>query len=336
MTVKLNSAGILGLGYHVPEKIVTNADLEKLVETNDEWIVERTGIKERRIAAPDEPTSALAYKAAVMALEDAGVTAEELDLIIVATISADCNTPSTACILQAKLGAKNAAAFDLSAACSGFVYATAIATQFVETGMYKKILVIGAETLSKFLNWHDRNTCIIFADGAGAAVIGQVEPGYGMLSFDLGADGGGADVIKIPGGGSRHPADQESIDKHMHCLFMNGKETFRFAVKEMGATVLRSLERAGLKKEDVDYLIPHQANIRIIKSAAKRLALPMEKVFVNITKYGNASAASIPMAMTEAYHAGKLKKGEIIALSGFGAGLTWGSCIMRWAKEDKK
>lgn len=335
MTVKLNSAGILGLGYYVPEKIVTNADLEKLVETNDEWIVERTGIKERRVAAPNQPTSDLAYKAAVKALDDAGVAAEDLDMIIVATISADCNTPSTACILQARLGAKKAAAFDLSAACSGFVYGSAIASQFIETGAYKKVLVVGAETLSKFVNWHDRNTCIIFADGAGAAVYGQVESGYGVLSFDLGADGGGADTIKIPGGGSQHPADQESIDKHMHCLFMNGKETFRFAVKEMGATVLRSLDKIGMKKEDIDYLIPHQANIRIIQSAAKRLSLPMEKVFVNISKYGNASAASIPMALTEAYHAGKFKKGDIVALSGFGAGLTWASCIMKWAKEDK-
>ena len=255
-------------------------------------------------------------------------------MIIVATISADSNTPSTACILQEKLGAKNAAAFDLSAACSGFVYSSAIATQFIETGVYKKVLVVGAETLSKFVNWEDRNTCIIFADGAGAAVFGAVEDGYGVLSFDLGADGSGAETIEIPGGGSRHPADQESIDNHMHCLHMNGKETFRFAVKAMGSTVIKSLERAGLTKEDIDYLIPHQANIRIIQSAAKRLHLPMEKVFVNIEKYGNASAASIPIALAEAEQEGKLKKGEIIALSGFGAGLTWASCIMKWAKED--
>lgn len=200
MTLKLNSAGIIGIGYHVPEKILTNADIEKLVDTNDEWITERTGIKERRISAKDEPTSELAYKAAIKALEDAKVSAEELDMIIVATISADCNTPSTACILQEKLGAKNAAAFDLSAACSGFVYGSAIATQFIETGVYKKVLVVGAETLSKFVNWHDRNTCIIFADGAGAAVFGEVEQGYGMLSFDLGADGSGATTIEIPGG----------------------------------------------------------------------------------------------------------------------------------------
>lgn len=333
MTLKLNSAGILGLGYYVPEKILTNADIEKLVDTNDEWITERTGIKERRICAPEQATSDLALIAAQRALADANVSAEELDMIIVATISADSNTPSTACILQDKLGAKNAAAFDLSAACSGFVYSSAIASQFIETGVYKKVLVVGAETLSKFVNWKDRNTCIIFADGAGAAVFGAVEDGYGMLSFDLGADGSGAETIEIPGGGSRHPADQETIDNHMHCLHMNGKGTFRFAVKAMGSTVVKSLERAGLTKEDIDYLIPHQANIRIIQSAAKRLHLPMEKVFVNIEKYGNASAASIPIALAEAEQEGKLKKGEIIALSGFGAGLTWASCIMKWAKE---
>lgn len=333
MTLKLNSAGILGLGSYVPEKILTNADIEKLVDTNDEWITERTGIKERRICAPEQATSDLSLIAAQRALEDANVSAEELDMIIVATISADSNTPSTACVLQNKLGAVNAAAFDLSAACSGFVYGSAIASQFIETGVYKKVLVVGAETLSKFVNWKDRNTCIIFADGAGAAVYGVVDDGYGMLSFDLGADGSGAETIEIPGGGSRHPADQETIDNHMHCLHMNGKETFRFAVKAMGSTVMKSLERAGLSKEDIDYFIPHQANIRIIQSAAKRLHLPMEKVFVNIEKYGNTSAASIPIALAEAEREGKLKKGEIIALSGFGAGLTWASCIMKWAKE---
>lgn len=333
MTLKLNSAGILGLGYYVPEKILTNADIEKMVDTNDEWITERTGIKERRICAPEQATSDLAMIAAQRALEDANVSPEELDMIIVATISADNNTPSTACILQDRLGAKNAAAFDLSAACSGFVYGSAIASQFIETGVYKKVLVVGAETLSKFINWKDRNTCIIFADGAGAAVFGTVEDGFGVLSFDLGSDGSGAKTIEIPGGGSRHPADQESIDNHMHCLHMKGKETFRFAVKSMGSTVIKSLERAGLTKEDIDYLIPHQANIRIIQSAAKRLQLPMEKVFVNLEKYGNVSAASIPIALAEAQQKGKLKKGEIIALSGFGAGLTWASCIMKWAKE---
>lgn len=334
MTLKLNSAGILGLGSYVPEKILTNADIEKLVDTNDEWITERTGIKERRICAPEQATSDLSLIAAQRALADANVSAEELDMIIVATISADSNTPSTACVLQNKLGAVNAAAFDLSAACSGFVYGSAIASQFIETGVYKKVLVVGAETLSKFVNWKDRNTCIIFADGAGAAVYGVVDDGYGVLSFDLGADGSGAETIEIPGGGSRHPADQETIDNHMHCLHMNGKETFRFAVKAMGSTVMKSLERAGLSKEDIDYFIPHQANIRIIQSAAKRLHLPMEKVFVNIEKYGNTSAASIPIALAEAQREGKLKKGEIIALSGFGAGLTWASCIMKWAKED--
>lgn len=334
MNLKRYSAGIIGMGYYVPEKIMTNVDIEKLVDTNDEWITERTGIKERRIAGADEPTSKLAIEAAKRALIDAKISAEELDLIIVATISADCNTPSTACIVQGEIGAPQAAAFDLSAACSGFVYSSAIATQFIESGIYKNILVIGAETLSKFVNWEDRNTCIIFSDGAGAAIYSRVEDTYGMLAFDLGADGTGATTIEIPAGGSKHPADQESIDKNMHTLHMNGKDTFKFAVKAMGNTVMNSLERAGLTKEDIDYLIPHQANIRIIQSAAKRLNMSMDKVFVNIQKYGNASAASIPIAMTEAMQSGKLKKGDIVALSGFGAGLTWASCVMRWAKEE--
>lgn len=334
MTLKMHSAGILGVGHYVPEKIMTNEDIEKLVETNDQWIVERTGIKQRRISDPGTPTSELAYRAAKNALESAKVTPEELDLIIVATISPDFLTPSTANVLQDKLGAVNAAAFDLSAACSGFVYGSAIASQFIETGVYKKVLVIGAETLSKFVNWKDRNTCIIFADGAGAAVYGQVDDGYGVLSFDLGSDGSGGHTIQIPAGGSNHPADQESIDKNMHTLVMNGKDTFKFAVRAMGNTVLKSLERAGLTKEQIDIMIPHQANIRIIQSAAKRLNLSMDKVFVNIHKYGNASAASIPIAMSEAYAEGRLKRGDIVALSGFGAGLTWASCIMKWAKEE--
>lgn len=334
MTLNLHSAGILGVGHYVPERIITNSDLEKMVDTSDEWITERTGIKERRISEKDTPTSELAYRAAKNALKNANVSAEELDLIIVATISPDCFTPSTANILQDKLGAVNAASFDLSAACSGFVYSSAIATHFIQTGVYKKVLVVGAETLSKFVNWEDRNTCIIFADGAGAAVYGKVDSGYGVLAFDLGSDGSGATTIEIPAGGSKHPADEESVKNNRHTLVMNGKDTFKFAVKAMGNTVLKSLEKAGLKKEDIDIMVPHQANIRIISSAAKRLDLSMDKVFVNIHKYGNASAASIPIALSEAYSEGRIKKGDIVALSGFGAGLTWASCVMKWAKEE--
>jgi 3-oxoacyl-[acyl-carrier-protein] synthase-3 len=329
-----NSAGILGTGFYVPEKILSNFDLEKMVDTNDAWIIERTGIKERRIAEKDVPMSELAFHAAQMALDDAGVLAGDLDLIIVATLTSDRIIPSTACILQDRLGAKHAAAFDLVAACSGFVYASSIATQFIENDVYKKILVIGAETLSKYIDWEDRNTCILFGDGAGAAVFGKVDDGYGVLSFDLGSDGSGGDALDIPSSGSLYPVTEETIAKKMNCIHMKGKEVFKFAVKAMGATMLCSLEKAGLKKEEIDCLVPHQANIRIIQSAAKRLDLPMEKVVVNIHKYGNVSAASIPIALAEAARAKRFKKGDIVALSGFGAGLTWASCIMKWAKED--
>ncbi|WP_196592516.1 beta-ketoacyl-ACP synthase III [Pectinatus sottacetonis] len=333
MTEK-NSAGILGTGFCVPEKKLTNFDLEKMVNTSDDWIVERTGIHERRIVSRDIATSHLAFKAAQMALEDANIQPEELDLIIVATITPDRVVPSVACVLQDRLGARNAAAFDLTAACSGFIYASSVAAQFIETGVYKKVLVIGAEALSKFVDWQDRNTCVIFADGAGAAVYGQVEKGYGMLSFELGADGSGSEYINIPAGGSLNPASEETVKERMHYLHMNGKEVYRFSVKVMGETILRSLKKADMEKEDIDWLVPHQANIRIIKTGAKRLRLPMNKVIVNIDKYGNTSAASIPIALAEAAHNKKFKKGDILAFSGFGAGLTWASCILKWAREE--
>lgn len=334
MTAKLCNAGILGTGFYVPEKIMTNADLEKIVETSDEWIVERTGIKERRIAEDNQPMSDLALRAAKAALADAGVVAEDLDLIIVATLTSDRIIPSTACMIQNLLGAKHAAAFDLSAACSGFAYAASVAAQFIETGAYKKALVIGAETLSKYINWEDRNTCVLFGDGAGAAVLGQVEEGYGILSFDLGSDGSGGDAIQIPSSGSLMPVSKESIDQKLNLIHMNGRDVFKFAVKAMGKTVKNSLAKIDMPQEKIDWLVPHQANIRIIESAAKRLSMPMEKVIVNIHKYGNMSAACIPIALAEAAAAKRFKKGDIIALSGFGAGLTWASCIIRWSKED--
>lgn len=334
MTAKLCNAGILGTGFYVPEKIMTNADLEKIVETSDEWIVERTGIKERRIAEDNQPMSDLALKAAKDALADAGVAAEDLDLIIVATLTSDRIIPSTACMIQNLLGAKHAAAFDLSAACSGFAYAASVAAQFIETGAYKKALVIGAETLSKYINWEDRNTCVLFGDGAGAAVLGQVEEGYGILSFDLGSDGSGGDAIQIPSSGSLMPVSKESIDQKLNLIHMNGRDVFKFAVKAMGKTVKNSLAKIDMPQEKIDWLVPHQANIRIIESAAKRLSMPMDKVIVNIHKYGNMSAACIPIALAEAAAAKRFKKGDIIALSGFGAGLTWASCIIRWSKED--
>ena len=334
MTAKLCNAGILGTGFYVPEKLMTNADLEKIVETSDEWIVERTGIKERRIAEDNQPMSDLALRAAKAALADAGVAAEDLDLIIVATLTSDRIIPSTACMIQNLLGAKHAAAFDLSAACSGFAYAASVAAQFVETGAYKKALVIGAETLSKYINWEDRNTCVLFGDGAGAAVLGQVEEGYGILSFDLGSDGSGGDAIQIPSSGSLMPVSKESIDQKLNLIHMNGRDVFKFAVKAMGKTVKNSLAKIDMPQEKIDWLVPHQANIRIIESAAKRLSMPMDKVIVNIHKYGNMSAACIPIALAEAAAAKRFKKGDIIALSGFGAGLTWASCIIRWSKED--
>lgn len=334
MTAKLCNAGILGTGFYVPKKIMTNADLEKIVETSDEWIVERTGIKERRIAEDNQPMSDLALGAAKDALADAGVAAEDLDLIIVATLTSDRIIPSTACMIQNLLGANHAAAFDLSAACSGFAYAASVAAQFIETGAYKKALVIGAETLSKYINWEDRNTCVLFGDGAGAAVLGQVEEGYGILSFDLGSDGSGGDAIQIPSSGSLMPVSKESIDQKLNLIHMNGRDVFKFAVKAMGKTVKNSLAKIDMPQEKIDWLVPHQANIRIIESAAKRLSMPMDKVIVNIHKYGNMSAACIPIALAEAAAAKRFKKGDIIALSGFGAGLTWASCIIRWSKED--
>lgn len=327
-------AGVLGTGFYVPDNVLTNADLERMVNTNDEWITERTGIKERRFVDEGVPVSSIAMNAAQNALDDSGVSASELDMIIVATFTSDMRIPTTSCLLQHRLGATNAAAFDLSAACSGFTYAMAMASQFVENGTYKNILVIGAETLSKYTNYEDRNTCILFGDGAGAAVIGRVEEGYGILSFDLGSDGAGGEFIKMPSSGSLCPVTAETIENKENLIYMDGKAVYKFAIHCMGDTIEKSLEKIGMSKSDIDWFVPHQANIRIIQSAAKRFSMPMDKVIVNIHKYGNMSAASIPVALAEAAKEKKFKKGDIIALSGFGAGLTWGSCILRWSKED--
>lgn len=326
--------GILGLGYFVPEKVVTNKDLEKVVETSDEWIVDRTGIKQRHIADDDMATSDIATHAAQKALQNAGVKAEEIDLIIVATATADMPFPSTACLVQNNIKAVHAAAFDLAAGCSGFVYGLVTGSQFVKTGLYKKVLVIGAETLSKVLDWTDRNTCVLFGDGAGAAVLGETKEGYGILGSHLGADGSGGDLLKLPGGGSRNPATAETVTNRMHYVHMHGNEVFKFAIKVMGEASLKALKEANLTSSDVDYFIPHQANIRIIQSAAKRLKLPMDKVFVNVDKYGNTSAASIPIALAEAVELGKIKDGDTLVLVGFGAGLTWAACVIKWCKGD--
>ncbi len=324
------SVGILGLGSHVPEKILTNKDMEKIVETSDEWIVERTGIRERRIVDSETATSDLAAKAAAEALENAKVKPEEIDLIIVATATPDMFFPSVACLVQEQLKAVNAAAFDLAAGCSGFVYGVVTGSQFIKSGLYKKVLVIGAETLSKVMDWTDRNTCVLFGDGAGAAVLGEVQDGFGILGSDLGSDGSGGALLQLPGGGSRNPATLETIEQRLHYIQMSGNDVFKFAIKIMGETALKSLDNAGIAHESVDCLVPHQANIRIIQSAAKRLKLPMEKVMVNVDKYGNTSAASIPIALNEAVKSGKIKNGDVVVLVGFGAGLTWASCVMKW------
>lgn len=330
---EIKDVGIIGLGTYLPEKIMTNKDLENIVDTSDEWIVSRTGIRERRIASTDMATSDLATRAAEKALIDAGITADEIDLIIVATATPDMSFPSTACLVQANLKASNAAAFDLAAGCSGFVYGIVTGSQFIKAGLYKKVLVIGAETLSKILDWTDRNTCVLFGDGAGAAVLAETESGYGIIGAQLGADGSGGDLLKLPAGGSRNPASAETVTQRMHFVHMNGNEVFKFAVKIMGEAAINALEQAGLSANDVDCLIPHQANNRIIQSAAKRLKLPMDKVIVNVDKYGNTSAASIPIALEEAVHGGKIKQGDIVVLVGFGAGLTWASAVIKWGKE---
>ena len=330
MKVKLNGAGILGTGHCVPHNIVTNADMEKVVDTSDEWISTRTGIKQRHFAPEGVNTSDLCTEAARQALEQSGTAAEDLDLIIVCTLTPDMTIPSAACIVQANLGAKNAAVFDLYAACSGFAYGVITATQYIETGMYKRVLVIGAEILSRVLNFKDRNTCVLFGDGAGAAVLGPVPEGYGILGMDMGADGNGGKYLNIPASGTAILPTDEARKKGLTYVHMDGKEVYKFAVKVMGQTAEKALERAGIDKSEIDILVPHQANIRIIQSAAKRLDLPMEKVFVNIDKYANTSGASIPIALDEAHREGRIKRGDIVVLTGFGAGLTWAGMVMKW------
>lgn len=330
MIMKPKQAGVLGTGHYVPDRIVTNADMEKLVDTSDEWIQSRTGIKTRHFAPEGINTSDMCTKAALQAMEMAGVSAEELDMIIVCTLTPDMTIPSTACIVQKNIGAVNAAVFDLYAACSGFAYGSITAAQYIQSGMCKKVLVIGAEILSRFLDFTDRNTCVLFGDGAGAAVYGVVPDGYGILGADMGADGNGGKYLNIPSSGVAILPTDEARNNHQTFIKMDGKEVYKFAVRVMGKTAEKALERAGLEKEDVDLLIPHQANIRIIKSAAKRLHLPMEKVFVNIDKYANTSGASIPIAMDEAYREGRIKRGDVVTLAGFGAGLTWAGLVMKW------
>lgn len=326
----LHPVGIVGTGKYVPERILSNKDLEAMVETNDEWIVTRTGIKERRIAAAEEATSDLALHASRLAIEAAGLTAEDIDLIIVATVTPDTLFPSTACLLQEKLGAKKAAAFDLSAACSGFIYGLATGSSMISTGMYKHVLVVGAETLSRITDYTDRNTCILFGDGAGAVVLGQVAEGRGFQSFEIGADGSGGDLLKVSGGGSRLPATAESVEQKQHYIHMAGNDVFKFAVRIMGSAAEEALQKAGITKDDIDLLVPHQANIRIIQSALNRLSLSEDKAMINLNNYGNMSAASIPVALAEAVEQNRVKEGDCVLLVGFGGGLTWGASVLTW------
>ncbi len=332
MANKLRSVGILGTGRCLPEKILTNYDLEKMVDTSDEWIVTRTGIHERRIATSDIASSDLATKAAIEALEDANVSPEQLDLIIVATVTPDVFFPSTACIVQSNIGAIKAGAFDLSAGCSGFLYNLAVAKQFIATGTYDKILIVGVEVLSRILDWTDRNTCVLFGDGAGAVVLGPTEEGLGILTTVLGADGEGGKFLTMPAGGSRMPSKIETVQNRLHYVKMDGSEVFKFAVRRMHKASLDALELSGYEMEDINYMIPHQANIRIIKSAAKRLKLPMDKVHVNLDRFGNISSASIPIALDEAVKEKKIQKDDLVLMVAFGAGLTWGSSVIKWSK----
>ncbi|MFD1850059.1 beta-ketoacyl-ACP synthase III [Oceanobacillus bengalensis] len=311
------SVGFLGTGHYVPQKVVTNKDLEKIVDTSDEWIRTRTGIEERRIADDETNTSDMAYHAALHALEDAKLSAEDIDLILVATVTPDTPFPSVSCMLQERLGATRAAAMDVSAACSGFMYGVITAKQFVETNVYKHVLVVGVEKLSKITDWSDRATCVLFGDGAGAAVIGEVSEGKGILSFELGSDGSGG----------KHLYQNEE-----NYLYMNGREVFKFAVRKMPEASVNVIEKAGINKEDVDYLIPHQANIRIMEAARERLGVPEEKMNKSVKKYGNTSAASIPIALSESAKDGSIKDNDIVVLVGFGGGLTWGAMALRWGK----
>ncbi len=320
-----------GTGASVPDRVLTNADLERIINTSDEWIVTRTGISERRIAEDDQATSDLAEQAARGALEAASVDPLDVDLILVCTVTPDMFFPSTGCVLQARLGASHAAAFDLSAACSGFIYGLSVANAYLRTGVMRNILVIGAETLSKVVDWNDRATCVLFADGAGAAVVQRTTGDSRILSTHLYADGSKGKHLIIPGGGSRHPISQKMLDENLAKIKMaNGNEVFKEAVRSMEDAAMAALKANGAEVSDIDLFIPHQANARIIYAVAQRLGLPSERIVVNIGRFGNTSAASIPMALDEAVRAGRLKPGNLVLLAAFGGGLTWGSALIRW------
>lgn len=328
--IKILQTKIAGTGSYLPERVLTNADLEKMVDTSDEWISTRTGIKERRIVNEDQAASDLAYEASKKAIQAAQVKPEELDMIIVATITPDMVFPATACVLQEMLGVKGIAAFDLEAACSGFLYGITIGSQFIATGMYNNILVVAAEVLSKIIDWKDRSTCILFADGAGAVILKPSSDNSRIISSYLGADGTGADLVGVPAGGSRLPASQETVRDGQHYMKMRGNGLFKKAVKVMVQAIDISLEKSGLTYDEIDFFIPHQANIRIINAVAKRIGMDKDKVYVNLDQCGNMSAASVAVALDQAVRAGKIKKGDKVLLTCFGGGLTWASLVIEW------
>ncbi|MBI3168420.1 MAG: ketoacyl-ACP synthase III [Chloroflexi bacterium] len=323
-------AHITGWGMSVPEPVLTNDDLAKMVDTNDEWIRDRTGIRERHIAREDQFTSTLAVEAAIKALQVANLAPTELDLIIVASSSPEYIFPATACLVQDQIGATKAGAFDLLAACSGFIYGVNMAAQSIRSGSIKNALVIGSETLSRFVDWKDRGTCILFGDGAGAFVVQASDKPGGVLSAVMHSDGSGADSLTLLGGGARHPATETTLAEGKHYVRMDGKAVFRFATRVMGSATKEALELANMKLEEVDWIIPHQANYRIIETAAKYLKLPLDKFVINVDRYGNTSTASIPIAAVEAIEKGQLKSGNKVVFVGFGAGLTWGALVAEW------
>jgi len=322
-------AGIIGIGSYLPEKVLLNTELEKMVNTTNEWIVERTGILSRRIAEANISSSDLGAEAAKLAIENANLKPEDIDMIISASSSPDCTFPATACVIQEKIKAKNAAAFDVQAACTGFVYGLTTAAQYIMTGECKNVLVVGSEVLSKITDWRDRNTCILFGDGAGAVVVSNVQTG-GIVATILGADGGGANLLELPAGGTKEPASIDTVKNRRHYIRMNGNEVFKFAVKVFEDSVRKVIEKANLSLDHIDLIIPHQANVRIIDAAIKRLKYPLERVVINLDKYGNMSSASIPVALHEAINMGRIKKGDKVVLIGFGAGLSWGAVLMEW------
>jgi 3-oxoacyl-[acyl-carrier-protein] synthase-3 len=324
------SAILSGTGRSLPERILTNADLEKIVDTSDEWITTRTGIKERRIAGPDECLSKFASEAARRALEAAGVAPADVGLLVLATVTPDMPIPATACKIQQDIGCVNACAFDLAAGCSGFIYAQSVAKQFVLSGRCKHALVVGAELLSKYVDWNDRSTCVIFADGAGAVVLSAGERPRGVLASAMHSDGSMIDFISLPGGGTLHPPSQEMIDNRLHFIRMKGNETFKMAVRCIEEVCREVLDQASLEPGDVDWFIPHQANARIITAVGKRLGMNDDRCYINIDRYGNTSAASIPIALDEAVREGKIKPGQIVLMAAFGAGLTWAASVARW------